>query len=232
MLEVRGVNSFYGNAQILRDISLDVKESAVVALLGRNGMGKTTLIRSVMGLTPPQVSSGSIKYRGKELVGLRPNEIARLGIALVPQGRRLFSSLTVREHLVMSGKRGGRWPVDRIYELFPRLRERINHRGNQLSGGERQMLAVGRALSLDPDFLLMDEPSEGLSPVAVQQLEDAMTKLKEANLSILLVEQNLYSALSVANEVYVVQTGQVVFHDTASAFASDGAAKKKFLGVG
>lgn len=232
MLEVRGVNSFYGNAQILRDLSLDVKESAVVALLGRNGMGKTTLIRSVMGLTPPQVSSGSIKYRGTELVGLKPNEIARLGIALVPQGRRLFSSLTVREHLAMSGKRGGRWPVDRIYELFPRLRERISHRGNQLSGGERQMLAVGRALSLDPDFLLMDEPSEGLSPVAVQQLEDAMIKLKESSLSILLVEQNLYSALSVANEVYVVQTGQVVFHDTASAFAADGAAKKKFLGVG
>ncbi len=232
MLEIRGVNSFYGNAQILRDISLDVKERAVVALLGRNGMGKTTLIRSVMGLTPPRIASGSIRYKGQEIVGLRPNQIARLGIALVPQGRRLFSSLTVREHLTISGKRGGRWPVDRIYELFPRLRERISHRGSQLSGGERQMLAVGRALSLDPDFLLMDEPSEGLSPVAVQQLEDAVIKLKQENLSILLVEQNLYSALCVASEVYVVQTGQVVFHDTASAFAADGAAKKKFLGVG
>ena len=132
----------------------------------------------------------------------------------------------------MSGKRDGRWPLDRIYALFPRLLERIHHRGNQLSGGERQMLAVARALSLDPDFLLMDEPSEGLSPVAVQQLEDAMIKLKEAKLSILLVEQNLYSALTVADEVYVVQTGQVVHHEGALAFANNDAAKKQYLGVG
>ena len=232
MLEVRGLNSFYGNAQILRDISLSVKPASVVALLGRNGMGKTTLIRSVMGLAPPRITSGQIIYRGGQIAGLRPNEIARRGIALVPQGRRLFASLTVREHLAMSGKRDGRWPLDRIYALFPRLLERIHHRGNQLSGGERQMLAVARALSLDPDFLLMDEPSEGLSPVAVQQLEDAMIKLKEAKLSILLVEQNLYSALTVADEVYVVQTGQVVHHEGALAFANNDAAKKQYLGVG
>jgi branched-chain amino acid transport system ATP-binding protein len=232
MLEVRDLNSFYGNAQILRGISLDVKEGSVVALLGRNGMGKTTLIRSIMGLTPPRIASGQVLYRGQDLVGRAPHEIARLGIALVPQGRRLFASLTVREHLTMSGKRGGRWPLDRIYALFPRLLERNEHRGNQLSGGERQMLAVARALSLDPDFLLMDEPSEGLSPVAVQQLEDAMIELKEAKLSILLVEQNLYSALTVADEVYIVQTGSVVFHGTARALEQDDAAKKQFLGVG
>jgi branched-chain amino acid transport system ATP-binding protein len=232
MLEVRALNSFYGNAQVLHDVALDVKEASVVALLGRNGMGKTTCIRSIMGFASPRVASGSIKYDGEELAGLKPNEIARRGIALVPQGRRLFASLTVREHLAMSGKRGGRWPVERIYDLFPRLLERNGHRGNQLSGGERQMLAIGRALSLDPDFLLMDEPSEGLSPVAVQQLEDTMIKLKEAKLSILLVEQNLYSALTVADEVYVMQTGQIVCHDTAKGFAQDDAAKKQFLGVG
>ncbi len=234
MLEVAGLHSFYGEAHVLRGVSLAVPPGRVVALLGRNGMGKTTLIRSIMGLAPPTVRDGSIKYDGRELRGLRPHEIATLRIGLVPQGRRLFASLTVTEHLTMVARRpesGEGWTVAKIFELFPRLGERRQHRGNQLSGGERQMLAVARALMLNPRLLLMDEPSEGLAPVMVQHLESIIAQLRETGLGILLVEQNLYSALTVADEVYILETGAIVHHCAADALRNDRETMHRFLGV-
>ncbi len=221
MLEVRDLHSSYGEAQVLRGVSLDVARGEIVAVLGRNGMGKTTLIRSIMGLTPPQIRSGSIAWRGESVVGLRPHDIAARRIAIVPQGRRLFPSLTVTEHLTMlkgARARSG-WTLDRVFALFPRLAERRCHRGGQLSGGERGMLAVGRALMIDPELILMDEPSEGLAPVMVQHLEGIVRDLKGEGLSILLVEQNLYSALAVADRVYVLETGEVVHQADAAAVA-------------
>ena len=172
----------------MRGVSLDVGAGEIVAVLGRNGMGKTTLIRSIMGLTPPQIRSGSITWRGENLIGLRPHDIAARKIAIVPQGRRLFPSLTVTEHLTMlkSARSRTGWTVDRVFGIFPRLAERRHHRGGQLSGGERGMLAVGRALMIDPQLILMDEPSEGLAPVMVQHLEEIVLDLKREGLSILL----------------------------------------------
>ncbi|MCC8937509.1 ABC transporter ATP-binding protein [Bradyrhizobium sp. Arg68] len=217
MLEIRDLYSGYGDAVVVRGVSLDVMPGEIVALLGRNGMGKTTVIRCIMGLMPPQVRSGRITWRGESLLGLRAHDIAGKKIAIVPQGRRLFPSLTVTEHLTMlksaSAKDG--WTLDRVFGIFPRLAERRHHRGGQLSGGERGMLAVGRALMIDPELILMDEPSEGLAPVMVQHLEGIIVALKKEGLSILLVEQNLYSALAVADRVYVLETGRVVHHGTA-----------------
>jgi branched-chain amino acid transport system ATP-binding protein len=231
-LEVERIDSFYGNAHVLHGLSLRVGPGEVVALLGRNGMGKTTLIRSVMGLASPSVRAGSVRWRGEELRGLAPHEVARRRIGLVPQGRRLFPSLTVTEHLTMVKSAGvERWGVDRVFALFPRLAERRRHRGNQLSGGERQMLAVGRALRLDPELLLMDEPSEGLAPVMVQHLEETMAALRGEGLGILLVEQNLYSALNVADRVYIVETGRIVHESSAAALRDEPATIRRFLGV-
>jgi branched-chain amino acid transport system ATP-binding protein len=223
MLEVRDLHAGYGEAQVVRGVSLDVGAGEVVALLGRNGMGKTTLIRSIMGLTPPRISSGSIRWRGESLDGLRPHDIAERKIAIVPQGRRLFASLTVVEHLTMlkSARAKGGWTIDRIFTLFPRLAERRQHRGGQLSGGERGMLALGRALMIDPKLILMDELSEGLAPVMVQRLEDIILDLKREGLSILLVEQNLYSALAVADRLYILETGQIVHHGDAKTMAQE-----------
>jgi len=231
-LSIAGLHSYYGEAHVLHGVSLDVARRTVVALLGRNGMGKSTLIRSVIGLRPPAVHEGEIRYRGESLRGLSPHQIAQKRIGLVPQGRRLFASLTVMEHLTMVDRPpGSAWTVTRVLELFPRLAERKSHRGNQLSGGERQMLAIARALMLDPELLLMDEPSEGLAPVMVQQLEGILQQLKQAGLAILLVEQNLYSALAVADEVYVLETGKIVNRGVADDLLRDSAAMKRFLGV-
>lgn len=233
MLEVADVHSFYGEAHVLHGVSLTVRDREVVALLGRNGMGKTTLIRSVMGLSPPTLRGGTVVWRGTDLRALKPHEIAGRKIALVPQGRRLFASLTVTEHLTMlkpaRAKEG--WTLERVLSLFPRLAERRNHRGSELSGGERQMLAVGRALMIDPQLLLMDEPSEGLAPVMVQHLESIITELKQSGLAILLVEQNLYSALAVADRVYVLETGRVVHEAPAAEISRDPAALTRYLGI-
>ncbi len=233
MLEVRDLHCGYGEAHVVRGVSLDVGAGEVVAVLGRNGTGKTTLIRSIMGLTPPEVRAGSIAWRGESLLGLRPHDIAARKIAIVPQGRRLFPSLTVTEHLTMlKGARAKTgWTVERIFGLFPRLAERRHHRGGQLSGGERGMLAVGRALMIDPQMILMDEPSEGLAPVMVQHLEEIVLDLKREGLSILLVEQNLYSALVVADRVYVLETGQVVHHGDAATLAREPDLLFRHLGV-
>ena len=239
MLEVRDIHSYYGLAHVLQGVSLAVPAKTVIALLGRNGMGKTTLIRSIMGLSPPAVRSGSVVFRGEELRGKAANEIARQGLGLVPQGRRLFPSLTAQEHLTMvrrppSGDGAGRvcWDLPRIYDLFPRLAERKNHRGGQLSGGERQMLAIARALMTNPDLLLMDEPSEGLAPLLVQRLREELTELKTSGLSILLVEQNVRLALAVADHVHIIERGRIVYQGRPAELQAERAIMQKYLGVG
>ncbi|WP_448032734.1 ABC transporter ATP-binding protein [Bradyrhizobium liaoningense] len=233
MLEVRDLHSFYGDAHVLHGASLTVRPGEVVALLGRNGMGKSTLIRSIMRLAQPEVREGRLAWKGEDLRPLAPHEVAARRIALVPQGRRLFPSLTVLEHLTMlkpiKAKDG--WTVERIFSMFPRLAERKSHNGNQLSGGERQMLAVGRALMIDPELILMDEPSEGLAPVMVQHLETIIADLGNSGLGILLVEQNLYSALSVADRLYVLETGRVVHETSAASVRNDQSSLMRYLGV-
>jgi branched-chain amino acid transport system ATP-binding protein len=196
-------------------------------------MGKTTLIRSIMGLTPPQVRAGDVRWRGETLIGLRPHAIAARRIAIVPQGRRLFSSLTVMEHLTMlkSARATEGWTVERVFATLPRLAERRHHFGGQLSGGERQMLALARALMIDPELILMDEPSEGLAPVMVQHFEDIMLNLKAERLAILLVEQNLYSALAVADRAYVLESGKMVYEAPATEIARDPTSLTRYLGV-
>ncbi len=186
LLKVEGLNAFYGSAHVLHDVSFELGERAI-AVIGRNGMGKTTLCASIMGLSPPRIS-GSITFEGHELVGKQPYKIASLGIGYVPQGRRLFPSLSVDEHLRMVASRnGGRWTVDRVYELLPRLAERKRNGGAQLSGGEQQMLAIGRALVTNPKLLIMDEPSEGLAPAIVDTLIDTFRTLEKEGLRILLI---------------------------------------------
>ena len=233
ILELRDLHSFYGNAHVVCGASLTVAAGEVVALLGRNGMGKTTLIRSIMGLTPPQVRSGEISWRGETLIGLRPHAIAAQRIAIVPQGRRLFGSLTVTEHMTMlkSARATTGWTVERIFALFPRLAERRNHLAGQLSGGERQMLAIARALMIDPELILMDEPSEGLAPIMVQHLENIVAALTKDGLSSLLVEQNLYTALAVADRIYILETGKVVHEASSSDIAGDPGSFGRYLGI-
>ena len=231
MLAVKGLTGGYGETTVLWDVSFEIAKGQAVALLGRNGMGKTSLIRSIMGLGEPRVRSGSVRFLGEELRGIAPHRIARKRIGYVPQGRRLFASLTVEEHLSILPRSSGEWTVRRIYELFPRLAERRAHRASQLSGGERQMLAVARALMLDPKLLLMDEPSEGLSPVMVQHLEDIVRELKRRGIAILLVEQNLYSALANADSVAILENGRIVHRGAPQELLHDAAARQRFLGV-
>jgi branched-chain amino acid transport system ATP-binding protein len=231
MLEVTDLHSYYGQSHVLHGVSIAVRPGEVVALLGRNGMGKTSLIRSIMGLAAPLVRAGSVRFLGEELRGMAPHRIARKRIGYVPQGRRLFGSLTVEEHLSILPRAAGEWTVSRIYQLFPRLAERRTHRATQLSGGERQMVAVARALMLDPRLLLMDEPSEGLSPVMVQHLEDIVRELKGRGIAILLVEQNLYSALANADSVCILENGCIVHRGGPQELLHDAAARQRFLGV-
>ena len=217
MLTINDVNQFYGGSHILWDVSLTVPRGSCTVLMGRNGMGKTTLIRAIAGHTPPR--TGEILFRGRPLGGLPPYAIAQGGIALVPQGRRIFGSLSVRENLLLptSGlarPRNGRWNLEAVLREFPQLAERSQHPGRALSGGEQQMLAVGRALMANPELILMDEPSEGLSPKLVQQVGEIMRNLREHGHAVLLVEQNFALAMSVADYLYVVSAGRFVFEGT------------------
>ena len=233
VLEIRNLHSYYGDAHVVQGASLTVAEREVVALLGRNGMGKTSLMRSIMALPVPQVRAGTMMWKGESISGLAPHAIARRRIGYVPQGRRLFPSLSVTEHLTLlkPARATEGWTVEKVFATFPRLAERRHHGANQLSGGERQMLAVARALMTDPDLLLMDEPSEGLAPVMVRQLEDVIDGLKREGLAILLVEQNLFSALAVADRVYVMESGRIVFEAAAAAISANPDAITPFLGV-
>jgi len=235
VLSISGLCSSYGEAQVLHGVSLDVKAGEVVALLGRNGMGKTSLVRTVMGLGSPQKTSGEIFMDGVSLEGLPPYKVSQQKIGYVPQGRRLFPSLSVLEHLSVLDKglkaENGAWSIQQVFEAFPRLRERIHHKGNQLSGGERQMLAIGRSLMMGPSVLLMDEPTEGLDPVMVGYVENILKKLKASGLGILLVEQNLYSALAVANRVLIMETGALVWSGLPSELLNNEETLRKYLGV-
>jgi branched-chain amino acid transport system ATP-binding protein len=232
MLEIDGVCAAYGEARVLDHVSMRVAEGEIVALLGRNGMGKTSLVRSIMGLGTPRVTEGRIAFDGVDLVGLRSNQVANHRIGYVPQGRRLFQSLSVREHLLMlDRKRPGAWSVERVFEAFPRLEERKHHRGNQLSGGERQMLAIGRALMTGPRVILMDEPTEGLAPVMVETVERILATLRSEGLGVLLVEQNLYSALAVADRVCLFETGRVVWEGKPAQLMAEQGLLERYLGI-
>ena len=237
MLELRDVNTFYGTSHVLQGVSFEVQEGRCTALLGRNGAGKTTTIHSVAGLTPPR--DGSISFRGKQVSGLAPHKISKLGIGLVPQGRRIFPSLTIRENLTMPARGGsgsnGRerepWTLRDVYDLFPILEEREGNMGNQLSGGQQQMLAIGRALMTNPEFVLMDEPSEGLAPVIIDQVGDIVLKLKETGLSILLVEQHVSLACRAADEVLVMNKGRIVWRGKPDELLANESVQHEYLGV-
>jgi branched-chain amino acid transport system ATP-binding protein len=232
VLEITNVSAAYGEATVLNGVSMQVAEGEIVALLGRNGMGKTSLVRSVMGLGSPHLTGGNVRFDGADLVGLRSHEIAKRRIGYVPQGRRLFQSLTVLEHLQMLD-RGlpGAWSVRKVFDAFPRLEERKSNRGNQLSGGERQLLAIGRALMTGPRILLMDEPTEGLAPVTVELVENVLTDLRKHGIGILLVEQNLYSALAVADRVYIFETGRVVWQGAPAELLASQDILHRYLGI-
>ena len=229
MLSVDAIHTYYGASHVLHGVSLEVRPGELVAVLGRNGAGKTTTLCSIIGLTRPR--TGRVQVGGRDVTGQPPHRIARAGVGLVPQGRRIFAPLTVRENLVFAERRHGPWTLARVYELFPRLEERQHNRGNALSGGEQQMLAIGRALLMNPRLLLLDEPSEGLAPLLVREIGRVIGELKESGMAILLAEQNLGMALSVADRCYVLNKGQVVAESPASVLREDEALKRQFLGV-
>jgi branched-chain amino acid transport system ATP-binding protein len=230
MIELKNLNTFYGLGHILHDLSLSVAEGEVVALLGRNGAGKTTTLRSITGLTPPK--SGEIRYKGRDIAGLGAHQVSRLGIALVPETRDIFSFLSAKENLSIAARKGSRWHVDTVLERFPSLKERLNNKGRQLSGGEQQMLAIARALLTGPDLLLLDEPSQGLAPLVVNAVMGTIQELKKERVSMLLVEQNAELALRLADRVYVIDHGTVVFEGTPSALRADRQVTATYLGVG
>jgi len=211
-LEVNEIHTFYGLSHVLFGISLQVGERALVCLLGRNGVGKSTTLKSIMGLVPPR--SGTVKFKGQDLVGKRPHQIVRLGVSYVPSDRRVYHDLTVRENLEVGERSRGitsPWSAEKVYDFFPDLKKLDARLGGYLSGGERQMLSIGRALMGNPEFLLLDEPTEGLAPLVVRNLEMQIRKLKERGTSILLAEQNVKSALKISDKGYIISKGKVVY---------------------
>ena len=233
MLAVQGLDAYYGGAHILQEVSFEVRSESV-AVVGRNGMGKTTLCASIMGLMPSLRGSarGSIRFFGTEILGRPSYKIAGSGIGYVPQGRRLFPSLSVDEHLRMiSGRTGNGWTPERVYDLFPRLAERRKNGGAQLSGGEQQMLAIGRALLTNPKLLIMDEPSEGLAPAIIENLIEVFKRLEQEGLRILLIEQNLGVATSLAERQLIMVGGSIATETTAGELAGDPDMQRRYLGV-
>jgi branched-chain amino acid transport system ATP-binding protein len=232
MLDVQGIHTYYGESHVLHGVSLRVHEGEAVAILGRNGAGKTTLIRSIVGFAPPR--AGVIMLDGRPIHRLPAHRVARLGIGLVPQGRRIFAPLSVAENLALGARRGTdgeRWTRERVCEVFPRLAERAAQGGGTLSGGEQQMLAMGRALMTNPRLLLLDEPSEGLAPIVVREIGRVLVHLKGEGLSILLVEQNVPLALRIADRVYVMSKGQIVYDGTPEQLDAAEDVKRRFLGI-
>jgi branched-chain amino acid transport system ATP-binding protein len=232
MLNVQDLHTYYGDSHVLQGVTLSAAEGTVTAVLGRNGVGKTTLCRSLVGLTPAR--SGRVVFGGDDITRLPPHRIHERGISLVPQGRRIFASLSVRENLAIAGRRApGRrvWDLGKIHALFPRLAERGDHRGNELSGGEQQMLAIARALIANPLFLVMDEPTEGLAPVLVAQVAAVIRRLKEEGTSILLAEQNAAFAVKVADHVHVMSKGAIVHSSDPAALWENEEIKTQLLGV-
>jgi branched-chain amino acid transport system ATP-binding protein len=219
ILEAEGLHTFYGKSHILHGVGLDVREGEIVTLLGRNGAGKTTTLRSLVGLTPPR--QGVVRIFGQTTTSLAPYRIAALGVGYVPEGRRIFANLTVEENLLVPLERPGPWTVARVYELFPRLAERRTNKGRQLSGGEQEMLAIARALLLNPKLLLLDEPSQGLAPLIVQDVFKVIAAMRREGMSVLLVEQNVRAAVEVADRAFVLNDGRVVYQGPAAEFAKD-----------
>jgi branched-chain amino acid transport system ATP-binding protein len=230
ILEVKSIDTFYGLGHILHGLSLGVAEGEVVAVLGRNGAGKTTTLRSVTGLTPPK--RGAILYKGRNIAGLDAHRISRMGIALVPETRDIFSYLTARENLAIARRKGSRWQMETVLERFPTLRQRMDNKGRELSGGEQEMLAIARALMTGPDLLLLDEPSQGLAPLVVNAVMDTIRELKSQRVSMLLVEQNAEMALQLADRVYIIDHGSVVFEGSPNRLRADRQAMTTYLGVG
>ena len=229
MLSVQDVHTYYADSYILQGVTLDVQPGQVVALLGRNGVGKTTLARSIIGLTPAR--RGKILFKNTDITAMPAHRIARLGIGLVPQGRNIFQSLTVKEHLQVTARGQGQWNFDRVVELFPNLLNRLRSLGSRLSGGEQQMLAAGRALVGNPELLLMDEPTEGLAPIVVRELGRTLESLKRAGTSILLIEQQLAFALRHADVVFIMSKGRIVHRCLPDELAADAETKARYLGI-
>ena len=229
MLAVEDIHTYYGDSYILQGATLRVEPGEVVAVLGRNGVGKTTLVRSILGLTPPR--RGRIAYKGADITRLAAYRIARLGLGYVPQGRRIFPSLSVRENLAVAARGQGRWSLERILELFPNLSHRLRQLGGKLSGGEQQMLAAGRALVTHPELMLLDEPSEGLSPLMVRELGRVIEALKEAGTSVLLIEQHLRFATRYADRIYLMSKGRIVHECKPAELAADADVRARYLGV-
>jgi branched-chain amino acid transport system ATP-binding protein len=230
MLTLNDIHTYYGDSYILQGVSLQVNPGEVVCLLGRNGAGKTTTIRSIIGFSPPR--AGKIIFNTREITRLPAHRIARAGIGLVPQGRGVFPTLTVRENLLLAAhkKTGASWDLNTVYAQLPRLREREHHHGNELSGGEQQMLAIGRALMANPALMLMDEPTEGLAPLIVREIARLLLELKQKKQSILLVEQSLPLALELADRIYVMSKGRIVFEGSPRALFENADVKKQYLG--
>ncbi|WP_339716575.1 ABC transporter ATP-binding protein [uncultured Sneathiella sp.] len=233
MLEVNAINSFYGQSQVLFDMSLAVKEGEVVTLMGRNGMGKTTTIRSIMGLTPAR--SGVIKFRGKDITSLSPYRIARMGIGVVPEGRMISPNLNVEENLIATAHAGpsgnSRWTLETIWTLFPKLQERKHSMGSQLSGGEQQMLAVARALMTNPDILLLDEATEGLAPLIRQEIWQCLVSLKKEGQAILVIDKNIRALADIADRHYIIEKGSIVWEGSSQTLLESEEVKHNYLGV-
>ena len=233
MLEINGLEAAYGQSQVLFGMELSVGKGEVVTLLGRNGMGKTTTLHSVMGLVPSR--SGNIRFQGQELRELPSYQIAKTGLSLVPEGRQIFPNLTVHENLVATASNRSQsenpWNLDRVFDLFPRLPNRIHHMGNQLSGGEQQMLAIGRALMTNPKLLILDEATEGLAPLIRNEIWNCVSSLKSAGQSILLVDKNIDALTRIADRHYIIEKGKVVWDGTSSELQGDQDLQHRFLGV-
>lgn len=233
MLEMEGLDAFYGQSQALFGMSLSVEAGQVVSLMGRNGMGKTTTIRSIMGLIRPR--GGSLSFQGQDLIGLAPYKVAQLGLGLVPEGRQIFPNLTVRENLVATARTGQGtskpWTLDRVYELFPRLEDRQGSMGNQLSGGEQQMLAVGRALTTNPTLLLLDEATEGLAPLIRDEIWSCLSALKSAGQAILVIDKNVETLTEICDHHFIVEKGHLVWNGNSDELRANPEIQQQYLGV-
>jgi branched-chain amino acid transport system ATP-binding protein len=230
MLEVKDIHTYYGLSHILFGVSLTVSEGEIVCLLGRNGAGKSTIMRSIMGLTPPK--QGAVVYCGKNITGKKPHLIARMGIGFVPDDRRVFADLTVGENLEISERKGGKlvpWSKERLYEFFPPLKRLDSRKAGLLSGGEQQMLTIARALMTNPEFLLLDEPTEGLAPLIVNTMEEQILALKKAGLTVLLAEQNQKTALKLSDRGYIIDNGLIRYHGSIEELRANEETRRKYL---
>ncbi|MFH1480948.1 MAG: ABC transporter ATP-binding protein [Pseudomonadota bacterium] len=233
LLDIKETHTYYGKSHILHGVSMEVEKGEIVTLLGRNGVGKSTILKSIMGLVTPR--NGSIQFKGQDIVGMKPHKICHLGVGYVPEDRRIFPKLTVRQNLHVGLKPKQKvenpWTIDRVYEFFPQLGERDNQKGGNLSGGEQQMLTIGRTLMGNPEILLVDEPTEGLAPLLVDMVVENLQSAREAGISILLVEHAMDVALGLADRTYVMSKGEIVFHGTGEELRENKEVRKKYLEI-